>query len=96
MDEERVRNLAMTYFTSPEIEIVVPRRYDSVMYPPVSFSSIYLDHLKARLHIPLFPFLVNIFNHYKVVLTYLVSNAVRIRGDNESSWTDIFLNLTRT
>lgn len=40
LNEEMIRDLAMMYYTPPEIKIVVLRECDSVMYPPVGFYSI--------------------------------------------------------
>lgn len=67
LNEERIRNLAMMCYTSPNIEIVVPRECNSVMYPLVGFSSIYFDHLNAGLRIPLFRLLISILGHYTLL-----------------------------
>lgn len=69
LDRKRVRAMAMMYHIQPEIEIVIPRKHDSVMYPPVGLSAIYLDHLKVRFCISLFPLLINILSHYQIGLT---------------------------
>lgn len=70
LKDERARNLVLAYFIPLEIEIVVSRRYDSVMRPPVGFSSVYLDYLKIGFHIPLFPLLILI----STIITLLLLN----------------------
>lgn len=79
LNEDLVRaSSIMAYFVSPETEIVVPRRHDSVMRPPVGFSTIYLDHLKVGLRFPSFPLLIFILNYYRIALPPLVPNTTTI------------------
>lgn len=62
LNEEKIRGLAMRYYSHPDIEAVVPHKHDRVLHPTMGFSTVYIDHLKVGLHLPLFSLLMNIFN----------------------------------
>lgn len=77
LSQERIRQVSFCYFVPPKLEIVVPRRGNSVLHHPVGFIAIYMDCFKAGLRLPRFPFLTNILNYYQLALPQLAPNAVR-------------------
>lgn len=77
LSPDRIRQLCFHFFVSLELEIVLPRRGDSVLHPSASFSTVYIDYFKAVLHIPLLPLHTDLLDHYQFALPQLVPNAIR-------------------
>lgn len=72
----RLHALAEQYYVLFDQEMLVPRSRDTVLHHPEGFCAIYVDHFKAGLRLPLFPFLVDILLHYELALSQLVPNAI--------------------
>lgn len=77
LSQERIRALVIRYFILLELEIVVPRRGDTVLHPSEGFCAIYVDYFKVGLRLPLFLFLIDILNHYELALPQLAPNVIR-------------------
>lgn len=75
--KKRLHALAMWFFVPADQELIIPRGRDTVLHPPVGYCAVYVDHFKAGLRLPLFPFLLDILIHYELALSQLVSNAIR-------------------
>lgn len=56
LSRECVWGISFCYFVPHELEIIDPRKGDSVFHPHVGFSAIYVDHFKVGLHLPIFPY----------------------------------------
>lgn len=64
------------FFVPTDQELIVPRDDDTVLHPPVGCCAVYIDHFKAGLRLPLFPFLFDILVYYRSTLSQLVPNVV--------------------
>lgn len=49
LPQERIREIVLSFFVPPEVKIAIPRSGDDVLYSPIRFCSVYVDHLKASL-----------------------------------------------
>lgn len=59
-------------------EVVIPRRRDVASLCPLGFSSIYIDQFRVGLSLPVFPFLLRVFRHYRIALSQLQPNGIRV------------------
>lgn len=77
ISKEHLQALALRFFVPADRELIVPSSHDTVMHPPIGCCTVYIDHLKAGLRLPLFSFLVEVLIYYKFSLSQLVPNAIR-------------------
>ena len=67
-----------TYHIPTEIDLILPPADWRAHQPPVSFFTLYEEHLVAGLRFPLHKFIVDVLRYYRIPLAQLVPNGVRI------------------
>ena len=67
-----------TYHIPTEIDLLLPPADWRAHQPPVSFFTLYEEHLVAGLRFPLHKFIVDVLRYYRIPLAQLVPNGVRI------------------
>lgn len=63
---------------SQDIQVSTPRSNDRMNRAPLGSIAVYNNHLKTGLRFPLHPFIVKIFNLYKVISVQLIQNSIQI------------------
>lgn len=54
LSREGIREITAFYFVSLEVKIAIPRIHDDVLHPSSGSCTIYVDHLKTDLRLPLY------------------------------------------
>lgn len=78
MSEKKARKMGMDFRVPMDIHLLVPWRYDSMLNPPIGYSAIYHDQLKASNRFLLLLLLIEVMIYYNIALTQLVSNVIKV------------------
>lgn len=66
------------YRIPSEMHLLVSRRVDRVLNPPIGYYVTNLNHFKAGLRFLLLPLLIETLSHFKIALSQLVPNTIRV------------------
>lgn len=77
-NEKKERSLIKDFLFPSDVTILIPRIQDTLCNPHIDYFSVYVDHFRAELRVPLFPLIIEVLGHYEIGLTQLVPNTIRV------------------